>query len=523
MRHFTTLGKSEISGWLWSMGIICLCYAVLMFSFIWGNHDWQPVLNDARLSAGLVEGRFSQYLLLNLFLSGKILPVLNILFGISLYSLALVLLCTRFFFFILSTLADKLFLASVASLPYITEIIYFHFITFSLLGWTLVITLSLLAAKHAAEKNYVQNTILSALLLFLAAGGYPASVSMYAVAVCLYIICRPNIKKLIPFTVSFVVALTPIPFIYNWLKHNGLMIPLYNSETETIANLVRKIPETLSYAIQSLYQPQPFFPLGFKILIIIILLLFIICLNKVYFKRHQLYISLLIIPALLLALKLPLWLSRQIADGYYTTRDPTAFMIRGDFYALPVLLLFSLFYLQKFGSQQLRNFLLALSATLLWFNLNLNLSFCKTMLLGFKAENLLLQRITGRIEQHPDYKPDNIYNITQTGEVYFRHKYYTPTTNEKYGFYTLHTPFGRYWTGSEHFNFYAPQNFADNAVPIAPEDITREMSDFIFSSTAVWPSAGAIYLDNKYCIIALTAEGKQPLIQQFDYLNGQIQ
>lgn len=523
MQHILSLRKNEISCWFWAFAALCLCFAPLIFQFIWGNHDWLPILTDSGLRAGLVEGRFSQYLFLNLFLSGKILPILNISLGFALYSLALILICTHFFDFSLQKNSHKFLLVICASLPYINEIIYFHFITFSLLSWTFIIVLSLIAAKQAAEKNYLSNTLLSTVLLFLAVGGYPVSAGMYAVSTSLYAIQHPNLKKLTPFAVSFILALFPLPLVYSWLKAHNMMIQLYNNETETFVNLIRKIPETLSYSVQSLCQPQPFFPLGFKLLSLLIILLFCICFNKKYIQNRQTYIGLLFIPILLLALKLPLWLSHQTAGEYYTINDPTAFMVRGDFFTLPVLLLFSLFYLQKFCSLPFRNVLLVLSAILLWFNINLNLSFCKTMLLGFKAENLLIQRITDRIQQLPEYKPDTLYSISQTGEIHFRPRYYSPASNEKYGYYTLKTPFTRQWLGAEYYNFYAPQDFAANQAPILPDDISQKMIDFVISPTAVWPSPSAIYLDEKYGIIALTPEGKRPLTEQFNLIKEQLQ
>lgn len=523
MQHFFNLSKNEISCWLWSLGILCLCFFPLIFHFIWGNHDWLPILNDAGLNAGLVEGRFSQYLLLNIFLAGKILPILNIILGFALYSLALILLCSHFFNFQLTTLTDKLFIITVVTLPYINEIIYFRFITFSLLGWVFIITLSLCLAKQATKKNYILNTLASAFLLFIAAGGYPASVTMYAVAACLYTINHPNFKKLCPFIISFIIALAPLPFIYKWLKTQNLMISLYNSETETIPNLIRKIPDTILTSLQSLYQPQPFFPLDFKILTVLIFALFCVQTCKTYYKTHRFYLYLFLIPSLFLILKLPLWLSQQTAENYYTKHDPAGFMVRGDFYAIPLLLLFSLFYLKKHTSQWGRNLLFAASAILLWFNINLNLSFCKTMLLGFKAENMLFQRIVSRIQQHPNYTPNNTYSIIQTGEIYFRPKYYTPTLNENYGYYTLKVPFTRYWLGAEHYNFYAPQNFAENQSPLTPEGITPQLMKFISNQSAIWPAPNSIYLDNKFCIIALTPDGKQPFTEQFNHIKRQRQ
>lgn len=64
-----------------AFGLLCLCFSPLLVNFIWGNHDWLPLIHGNPLLSGLIEGRFSQYILLNLLLDGKILPVLNILLG----------------------------------------------------------------------------------------------------------------------------------------------------------------------------------------------------------------------------------------------------------------------------------------------------------------------------------------------------------------------------------------------------------------------------------------------------------
>lgn len=52
-------------------------FSPLLVNFIRGNHDWLPLIHGNPLLSGLIEGRFSQYILLNLLLDGKILPVLT--------------------------------------------------------------------------------------------------------------------------------------------------------------------------------------------------------------------------------------------------------------------------------------------------------------------------------------------------------------------------------------------------------------------------------------------------------------
>jgi len=511
-------------------GALCLCFLSLIFRFTWGNHDWFPILNDAALTSGLVEGRFSQYLPANIFLSGKILPILNISLGFLFYTLALTLLCSRFFKFPTTTFADKLCLTAVATLPYIIEILYFHFITFSLLSWSLVIVFSLLSAQKALEKNITHNILLSSFLLFIALGGYPPASSLYATAACLYIMQNlpptANIKKLIrlafPFAASMVLAFLPLPFIYQWLKHKDIMIELYNTETETFINLLQKIPETLYLSIKSLCQPQPFFSPSFKMITAGIISIFLCVFLIKCRKRHNLLIGLFLTVALLLAIKLPAWLSRETAENYYAPLDPTAFMVRADFYAVPCLLLFSVFYLRKYAKRWLNNLLLSAIFVVLFLNMNANYTFVKTHLLGFKAENQLLERITERFQTHENYQENQIYHITQTGEFSLRSKYYTQTPNEKYGYYTLAVPFTRYWLAAEHFNFYTPIPFAANQTGISPELITPQMIDFINDKTAVWPSEKAIYLNDNFGIIALTPAGKSLFTTQFNHLKEQL-
>lgn len=530
MRHFFYLSKAEISCCLWIFSALCLCFLSLIFQFNWGNHDWLLVLNDVPITTGLVEGRFSQYLPINIFLSGKILPVLNIALGFLFYTLALTLLCTRFFKFSVTTLADKLCLTTIATLPYIIEILYFHFITFSLLSWSMVIVFSLLTAQKALEKDITSNILLSALLLFITLGGYPPASCLYATAACLYMMQdlppSASIKKLtkltFPFAASMVLAFLPLPFIYQGLKHKGIMIELYNTETETFVSLLQKIPETLYLSIKSLCQPQPFFSLGFKIITAGIIGTFLCCFLIKCRKKHNLLIGILSTIALLLAIKLPAWLSRETAENYYATFDPAAFMVRADFYAIPCLLLFSIFYLRKYTKCWLNNLLFIATFVVLFLNMNANYTFAKTHFLGFKAENQLLTRITERFQTQENYQQHQIYNITQTGELSLRSKYYTQTPNEKYGYYTLAVPFTRYWLAAEHFNFYTSHPFAANQTGISPELITPQLIDFINDKTAVWPSEKAIYLNDKFGIIALTPAGKSLFTDQFNNLKEQL-
>ena len=128
------INKIKTDNYLWIVPLIVLCisFSPLLFNFIWCNHDWLPLIQDNRLTSGLIEGRFSQYILLNLLLMGKILPILNIIIGFFFYSISLCYLGRYYFKFRPTKLATTLYISTAASLPYIIEILYFHFLCIDL-------------------------------------------------------------------------------------------------------------------------------------------------------------------------------------------------------------------------------------------------------------------------------------------------------------------------------------------------------------------------------------------------------
>ena len=95
----TIKNKTELKLGLCAFIFLCLAFSPLLINFIWGNHDWVPMMQGNKLSAGLIEGRFSQFFLQTLLFSGNILPILSTLFGFMLYATALSLLSTRYFSF----------------------------------------------------------------------------------------------------------------------------------------------------------------------------------------------------------------------------------------------------------------------------------------------------------------------------------------------------------------------------------------------------------------------------------------
>lgn len=525
-----TCNQQELSLWLIAFLALCVTFSPLFFNFLWGNHDWNPILYSTPITSGLVEGRFSQYVIPTLLLSGQILPVLNLCLGFAFYSLALILLYNRFFEFRTTSFTPVIFLV-VATLPYIVEITYFHFIVLSQLFWTFVITLALLCAKKANAEQKVLYTSLSTILLLFAIGGYPASVNLFVTATALWFIKNyvkeasfiKQLKRLIPFAISLFLSLLTLFIIYRWLLKNDLMMAMYNNQTSTLKNLILKIFPSFILILKSFIQPQPFFSINFKLITSTLFILFAINYTLASRTITQKGLSLLLLIALLFFLKFSALLINEDAKEYFHLKDPATFMVRTDFYSIPCLMLFIITYLSQTSKQSIKNITYILAALLLCLNLRADLLFTKTFLLGFSAENSLEQRIINRIKESPKYDSYNLYTLVQAGEFSLRSKYYTPSALEKFGYYTLETPFMRHWIPNEHYNFYENEIFVEEGRAINQKELTTEMIDFLANDNSVWPSPKSIYVDDRYSIVILTSDGQQQLQQQFKNLKDNKQ
>lgn len=511
-----------------AFSVLCLCFAPLIFNFIWGNHDWLPLITDNNLKSGLVEGRFSQYVLQNLLFGGKILPVLDILCGFALY-LSGLYICYRYFFsFSQDTVISALFLTAAATLPYMTEIFYFHFITFSLLSWPLFIVLSLLLCRKASDSNPFLFTAGGTVMLFLALGGYPASVNFFVTAaVCRFILTLDNnetanpytsVKKTFPYIIGLFFALLGIKLMFAYLQEHRLMIALYNSQPSSLSELLTKLPDIFRKTLAGFLMPQPFLSPALKTLTTAVALLFAITLLT---ERSSLSLKIAKAGALFLlplSLKFSAWLVKSTPDSAFAAVDPPTALLRTDFYSFPVFLLFCLFYLRQKLPQSGKNIVYLTAMLIILSNIANNLNFAKVHLFGFNAENRLLERMTARIQEQPAFKCDALYTIVQAGENPLRFRYYTAPSGEKFGYYLLNAPYYRYWIAFEYYNFYAPYDFVREGTSVRPEEITLRMANFLTRKIQTWPAPSSLYVDDRYAILALTEDGKTMLQKQFEQL-----
>lgn len=522
-----TLQKPEIKLWLWSCIALCLTFSFLTINLIWGNHDWISMIVGNPITSGLIEGRFSQYLISNFLIDGQIFPLINIILGFAAYALALTLLYTRFFEF-KPSYVGILTLCAVSILPYIIEILYFQFIILSQLFWPLTITLALIAAKNSLTGCPLIFIPLSTLVLFFTIGGYPAAVNLYLTATVLFLLqhttkktpLKTLLQSALPFIISILLSFIALYATHKWLQAHHSMLNLYNNQPLSIKSLILKIPFMYKAVALSLLQPQPYLSLTLKLIMITIILLFFITdlITQKALSNRLLHLCLWL--CLPFALKFSAWLISENPDEYFAINDPAPFMLRTDFYAIPIFIMYCLANLHQSTKQALKNLSMIITLILLWLNFNTDFNYSKVQKLGFTAETLLQQRINNRIMDTPTFRFKNDYTVTQVGEIALRPRYYIKTSFEKHGFYTLQIPSTRYWLPNEFYAFYEPENFVLPEHVITPEKFSPKMIDFLGGELGVWPSETSLYIDNTYIILSLTHKGRQMLTEQFRNLRS---
>ncbi|MCM1324668.1 MAG: glucosyltransferase domain-containing protein [Acetobacter sp.] len=148
--------------------------------YLFGDHDWQYIKTGVPLSAGLFEGRFSQFILINLFTHGEILPILNNLIGFAGYSFGIALLA-KYWHLPHNKRTYILFALFGAVTPYILSFMYFAFLILPVLSWNAFIIGALIISEKETSFS-LKHTLTATILFTLALGGYPPVINLFAVA-----------------------------------------------------------------------------------------------------------------------------------------------------------------------------------------------------------------------------------------------------------------------------------------------------------------------------------------------------
>lgn len=493
--------KTDLKSW-------CIAYIAINFiflyhtlNFMWGNHDVQFIKNELLLSSGLFEGRFTQFIPYCLLVNGQILPILNNLLGFAFLTLGLWLLAK--YWNIPKTLTNyTLFIIFFATEPYTLSWLYFTLYTISCLLWVFVAILGLYLAEHIKDSSQkLILSIISILCFYITLGGYPPIINTFFVCftgriTIAYLFEEKDIKALFH-TYKYTllnIAISAILFKITLKLVNPNNV--YNLETTPLVDLPAKFYETIKISLNQFILTLPFMEQGYKtLLLLLVLTAFTGALIKARTIKNRIMTFFLI--------SATIWTA---ALTTFISIPHTEYVARIDFYGLAFIYAFALALLLKYKQALSKSLCIAFMSILIPLNMLNDYRALKIWQQGFDSEFQILEQISERIENHPNFKPNKKYRFYQIGDISLRPKYYHEKFKKEEPF-LLDLPYLAMWQGGHLLEFYSPFNYIDHQNPLNPDDITPDIYHFIMRQAKPWPHPNSILINESILLIIYNQSG----------------
>jgi len=470
--------------------------------FMFGDHDWRYLKNGINLGAGLFEGRFAQFIAINLLSQGEILPIINNVLGFAGFSLGIALLA-KYWQLPHNKLSYTLFALFAGITPYILSFMYFAFLIIPVLSWNMFIIGAMIISEK--EQNFsLKRSLVAIILISLALGGYPPVINLIGVALCTKFLIETTVKKQ---------TLTNLIKKYRWsilniiisliiyklclivlTKTGAINSNYYNLQTTPISEWGNKALLVLKDIIMQFGITLPFINSGYKIIIAILCLLAIYAIIRRSFNKG---LSLMFLAAVYLSAMVTLFLSTSLRE--------TEFSPRIDFFGFMYVVSAMYAILASEKKLWLKNlgFILAImsitAGSIALFEAE------KVWHLGFISEMNLYKRVEKRFSQDEKFSPNNHYIIVQGGSPEFRSKFYhTPYNHESDDLLSI--SYVPAMASGVMWNYYAKKNYADETSYVytfhADEEIKQKLREI-----KPWPAEGSINVGGYWILLPLNEEG----------------
>lgn len=478
--------------------------------YLFGDHDWQYLKNGVSLTAGLFEGRFTQFIFINLLTQGEILPLLNNTIGFFGYALGIALLA-RYWQLPRTLQTYILFALFTGITPFILSFMYFAFLIIPVLSWSAFIIGGLLVSEYSSRFPS-PHTALAIFLFTLALGGYPPVINLFCVALTTrltigFILKSPQktfTQTLVFPLTNFILSALIYKLILIYLTHaGGINSSYYNLQTTPLSEWPEKFLLVLKDYILQFTATLPFLPASYKTATLVITLT---ALSSLFFvSKKNTFVLLIFFAAIPLSGLVTLFLSPSLAE--------TEFSPRIDFFGLNYAYsaMFALCLLTK--CKFLKNIATATALFSLIISAHLISEAQKVWQLGFTAESLYYKRVLKRYEQDKRFNPQKKYIIVQAGSPSFRPKYYhTPYKYQSDDLLSIsYTPglnAGVMW------NYLSPTDYADTRAYVytfTPD----ESAVSAIQTAAPYPSANSVVVGDYWLLTVLTPEGLTDLKSRY--------
>lgn len=480
-------------------------------NFMFGDHDWKYFKDNVPVDNGLFEGRFTQFILINLLTGGKLLPILNNTFGFAGYSLGIALLA-HYWRLPHKTLTYIMFALFVALTPYILSFMYFAFLVIPCLSWNAVI----IAALILSEKETRHSLYLSfpAILLFTTAlGGYPPVINLIATALAGRIVLailyesamwRTLVKTYVYTVINVLCAVLLYKYALSLLAAQGyLNTSYYNLQTTPVSEWASKFFLVSTDLVKQFTITLPFITAPYKTATLALTLTGFITVAYLIIWRINTgkILALLGLVGLLYAPLLTLFISTSLAE--------TEFSPRIDFFGL-------LYYYAAMFAITLK------SPCRIFKNLATVCAVCsvcisafslfeaqKVWKLGFATEMNLYKRISKRFEQHPDFDFNKNYIMVQDTSPAFRPRFY-PTFYKHKSDDLLNISYVPGLNSGVMWNYKAIKEYAGETSYVYIFQPDTEAINFL-QTASPWPAENSVAVGNNWIMTILSSQGLERL------------
>lgn len=465
--------------------------------FLFGDHDWQYLKEGVPVGAGLFEGRFTQFIPINILSRGEIYPIINNVLGFAGFSLGIALLA-QYWNIPHQKKHYTLFALFSSITPYILSFMYFAFLVIPVLGWNAFVIGALVISEKEQRFSLVRTT-LAVLLIIMAMGGYPPVINLIVVALSIKLLS--NSLHLTPKTglktfikeqfkrykwslFNLIIGLIGYKLCLWSLEQSGAVnTSYYNLQTTPISEWGSKFILVSQDVIRQFMVTLPFITTGYKTLsaLLVILGLYMI-INRLADKAAPISQKFIIFALTIICLYAPLvtlFISTSLAE--------TEFSPRIDFFGLMYLYagFFALIQSAPSSTQFFKNLGTLLAVAIIFVSTNNLFEAEKVWKLGFDAEMKLYRRATARIMSSPVFSLNQKYIMIQGGIPSYRPRYY----HENYEISSadlLDISYVPTQNSGVMWNYYAPKEFAETisyAYTLLPDGATIEQ----IRSSQNWP------------------------------------
>ena len=489
-----------------ALNLIFLYHGV---QFLFGDHDWRYLKNGIPLGAGLFEGRFAQFLAINILSRGEILPIINNVLGFAGFSLGIALLA-RYWQLPHNRQSYILFALFAAITPYILAFMYFAFLIIPVLSWNAVIIGALIISEK--EKTFSLTKSFAAILLItLALGGYPPVINLIGVAlITRWLIAtlyeKKDIKKLIKdyrwSIINIIIAGVLYKLILILLSATKQLNPnYYNLQTVPISQWGDHFLLILKDFFLQFSATLPFITAPYKCALIIMT---IIGLTVIWQSKKRL-LSLLLFFGIFLAGLSTLFLSTSIKE--------TEFSPRIDFFGFMYGITAMYALISHTKIQSLKNLANIVAISSIFISTHALFEAQKVWHLGFINEMLLYKRVLKRFEQSPLFNSYNRYIVVQGGSPAFRERYY----HDAYQYQSddlLKVSYVPSMASGVMWNYYAPHDYIDQTSYVYTFTAKDDFKEAL-RTTDFWPHANSVKVGGYWILLTFNETGLNNLRKRY--------